>query len=143
MLCFFLTPYQQLVCTFLHIIQNHREKRSPTIRSLVFIYILAALLLSSFFSSSRREQDGISTGQKETEQEPFKLQNPGTSVPQGSVWLPCGCDVFVRPSPVITIMSLERCMRAELMCIHVHLGRCEMSVFKCLEDLWKKRCPTW
>lgn len=44
---------------------------------------------------------------KKKQHESFKQQNPRVSIPQGSVWLPCGCNVFVRPSPLITIMSLE------------------------------------
>lgn len=60
-----------------------------------------------------RKRDGISRGHKETEQESFMQQNLWVRFPQGFVWLPCGCNVFVHPSPPITIMSLERSVRVE------------------------------
>lgn len=87
-------------------------------------YWFVLLLLSLFFFFRNREQDGISRGQKETEQKSFKQQNPWVSVPQGSVRLPCGCNVFVCPSPLITIMSLERSVMAEVVCVHECLQRC-------------------
>lgn len=90
-----------------------------------FTFLLVCASRALFFFLKNREQDGISRGQRETEQESFKQQNPWLSVPQGSVWLPCGCNVFVRPSPLITIMSLERSMRAGFVWVHVWLERCE------------------
>lgn len=101
--------------------------RGPKLGDLAFIYILTGfgLLLLPLFFLENREQDGISRGQKETEQESLKQQNPWASFPQGTVWLPCGFNVFVRPSPLITIMSLERAMRAEFVCVHAFLQSVE------------------
>lgn len=99
-----LSPYQCLGHTFfLEIIPGC--KKGPKLGDLAFIYILTGWCL--FFSLShfkKTGKDGISRGQKETEQDSLKQQNPWMSAPLGSVRLPCGCNVFVRPSPLITIM---------------------------------------
>ena len=116
------------------------QKGAKTGRSGIHLHSYWFVLLLLCFFSENREQDGISRGQKETERESFKQQNPWVSVPQGSVWLPCGCNVFVRPSPLITIMSLERSMRAGFVC------SCVLSASECRGDnttaiiMWREKC---
>ena len=128
------SPYQHFGCkfscvcvcvcvcfVFFFLFTNYSsmQKGAKTGRSGIHLHSYWFVLLLLCFFSENREQDGISRGQKETERESFKQQNPWVSVPQGSVWLPCGCNVFVRPSPLITIMSLERSMRARFLCLCV------------------------
>lgn len=94
--------------------------------SSTFLLVQASPVL---FFPQQHEQDGISGGQKETEQKSFKQLNLWVSVPQRSVCLPCGCGVFVHPSSLITIMSPQRSMRARFLCVLVSLC---VFVRKCL-----------
>lgn len=85
-------------------------KMNPELGDLAFIYIPTGwCLFYSLFHVKKTGWDGISRGQKEIEQDLLKQRNPCVSVPLGSIRLPCGCNVFVRPSPLITIMFPEEC----------------------------------
>lgn len=93
------------------------------------IWLSFAFLLVCAPPPSEYEQDGISLGQKETEQESLKQQNLSENIPQRSTCLPCGRDVFVRPSPLITIMSPDISVRAEFLCLCVFskMSGCEFE----------------
>lgn len=117
------SPYQRLGCTFLQIIPGPRK--GPKLEDLAFIYILTGLCFScSFFplqeqrarwnfKRPQRNREGIVQATKSWSEHPAGIHR-----------LPCGCNVFVRPSPLITIMSLERSMREEFMCVYVCLEKC-------------------
>lgn len=101
-----------------HIIPGWRKGPDLEIwHSFTFLLVRASPVL--FFSPQQHEQDGISGGQKETEQKSFEQLNLWVSIPQRSVCLPCGCSVFVHPSSLITIMSPQRSMRAGFLCVLV------------------------
>lgn len=103
------SPYQCLDCTFLQIIPQCREG-FETPRSGIHLHsywFFSFPALSLFFPFKRQSKMEFQGAKKKQSRTHSSNKNPWENVPQGSIWLPCGCNVFVRPSPLITIMSQE------------------------------------
>lgn len=104
-----LSPHSHLSASWLHVFYKlcwdaERGQYWEIWHSFTFLLVCTSPAL--FFLLQEERARWNSKGPKKKQHKSFKQQNPRVS-PKGSVWLPCGCNVFVRPSPLITIMSLE------------------------------------